>query len=804
MPARSNDQTVELPAPIGGMEHRVGSSQVGADSFLTLENVDFARNAAILATRKGVAPLTTTPVPGSDRIRGGTRFYRSTGKDLVVFADNVAGGTGQALKYVGPGWTLLGDFPTVGREYHTTSYLDRLYMANGADAPQTFDGTTFRAMGFTAPSLYPIVESAYKVPDAMQGFGNNEFPGSVVAADIEGDEGLGMVFTAWGSGEALVIASRSYIQKVRITMDSTKLNGNASVMSAKFWNPAAGGSWDTLTITSDGTDVAGDTLAQSGDVVFVTPPPAWTAISMSGGRPDMYVMVLEFSATLSTPTEATLVEVLDNGVPSVPSSTPGFSLGDKRVYAYSFVYEDGGESALSPLTPVMEVDGAANFPAEFWVLLALGDSRVTARKIYRTKDGDNASMFLLTTISDNTTTFYIDRVDDTKLEVVTIPQDNEVPPVAQFIMALHDRIFMARGNTPETQARLYFSAVSELEFAPGGEDTHLSGPEIFPKDFFIDIGDNNTPITGLSVVLGQLVIFKEDGIYILDGTNPQEFRVIAVHGGVGCIAPRSIVTIDGKVYFLSRNRGRPALYEFAGGFVRPSPGLPIEEFWGENVDGSKLEEAAAGTHHGMYRITMPSTEATLSNREYVYDIRLKRWGMNSRIVAGVYIPWTGPGDEGEMYYGSKETAFVIKVDTGDTDQISAAAAVGIGGEIEMGFLALGHPNRLKQIKGIHLTLEVDPAASPVPTYTLERVYDFGANPVVFGTADSDTAVPVAPTLEASGAGGHHSIHHHRIVCAGSASGDLRDQGYYVKLRLTHTGRIKWHRTSVTFDLFEER
>ncbi len=825
MPARANDQVVELPTPTGGMERRVGSTQVEGGSFRKLENVDFAREVGILATRKGVAPITTTAVPGGDRIRGGTRFYRSNGKDLVVFADDVGGGNGQAFKYVAPNtWTLLGTFPTVGREYHTTSYLDRLYMTNGVDTAKVYDGSTFRDMGPIAPTEYPIVEGAYKIADSMEAFGSGEFEGSVVAANI-GDpnehRGLAIPFSAWNVGEALIIASRSPIAQLRITMSPTALNSNASVASAKFWNPAAGGSWDTLTVQTDGTDVGGKTLAQSGNIDFRTalpwtPPAAWTAIAMSGGRGNMYVMALIFSATLSTPTQAELVEVRDKNDHAF-ISTPGFESGDKRVYAYSFVRGDK-ESALSPLTPIMETDGE-----NFFVNIETGGSGVTARKIYRSKEDlqvtttkgkpepfnaprtlGNTDLFLLTTIDNNVDTLFTDRVDDFNLDTVTVPVDNDGPPIAQFITSVHDRVFMARGNTPQTQARLYFSAVSELEFAEGGEQTHLAGPEVFPQDFFIDIGDNNTPITGMSVVLGQLVIFKEDGIYILDGTNPQEFRVIRVHGGVGCIAPRSIVSIDGKLYFLSRNRGRPALYEFAGGFVRPSPGLPMEEFWGENVNGAILEQASAGTHHGMYRITMPSSEAGLSNREYIYDVQLKRWGMNSRIVAGVYIPWTGPGDQGEMYYGSKEEAFVVRVDVGATDRINASAAVEIGGEIEMGFMSFGRPNEIKQVRRIHLMLEVDPAASPVPTYTLERFYDFGANPVVTGTAESDTNVVIDARMDPSGGGGQHSIHHHTVVCGGSAKGDLRDHGYYVKLRLTHTGRIKWHRTAVAFDLFGER
>ena len=555
MPARSNDQVVELPTPLGGMEHRVGTTQVGGGSFSILENVDFARNVGILATRKGLAPITTTPVPGGDRIRGGTRFYRSNGTDLVVFADDTGGAPkGQAFKFVSPStWTLLGTFPTVGREYHTTSYIDRLYMTNGADAPKVFDGISFRDMGPIPPTEYPIVEGAYKIADSMEAFGSNEFEGSVVAANI-GDpnenRGLAIPFSAWNVGEALIIASRSPIAQLRITMNPTALNSNASVASAKFWNDT-GGTWDALTVQTDGTDVGGDTLAQDGNIDFRTalpwtPPAAWTAIAMSSGRGNMYVMALIFSATLSNPTQASLVEVRDKNDHAF-ISTPGFESGDKRVYAYSFV-RGGDESALSPLSPIMETDGE-----NFFVNLELGDSDVTARKIYRSKEDlqvtttkgkpepfnaprtlGNTDLFLLATVEDNVTTLFTDRVDDFNLETVTVPVDNDGPPIAQFIEAVQNRVFMARGNTPETQARLYFSAVSELEFAPGGQDTHLAGPEVFPQDFFIDIGDNNTPITGLAVVLGQLVIFKEDGIYILDGTNPSEFRVIEVHAQAQC------------------------------------------------------------------------------------------------------------------------------------------------------------------------------------------------------------------------------------------------------------------------------
>ena len=67
-------------------------------------------------------------------------------------------------------------------------------------------------------------------------------------------------------------------------------------------------------------------------------------------------------------------------------------------------------------------------------------------------------------------------------------------------------------------------------------------------------------ITGLKSFKEQLVVFTDRSIYLLTGGTDETFRLFKAVGGVGCVAPNSIVEANGVLYFMARD----GIYGFTG------------------------------------------------------------------------------------------------------------------------------------------------------------------------------------------------------------------------------------------------
>jgi len=83
----------------------------------------------------------------------------------------------------------------------------------------------------------------------------------------------------------------------------------------------------------------------------------------------------------------------------------------------------------------------------------------------------------------------------------------------------------------------------------------------------IDLIDTMDTITGLAVVGGQLIVFKQNSYYIgtRTGVALDPIKIASHKRGVGCIAPYSIVHVEGTVAWLSRDN----FYMMEGSAAKP-------------------------------------------------------------------------------------------------------------------------------------------------------------------------------------------------------------------------------------------
>lgn len=111
------------------------------------------------------------------------------------------------------------------------------------------------------------------------------------------------------------------------------------------------------------------------------------------------------------------------------------------------------------------------------------------------------------------------------------------PPTGNIAIVWMNRLFWAGVGTAQT--RLYYSEIGDPENNPAAN--YLDVPSAYDGD----------PITGLSILYGNLIIFKRNSIYILTGDAPSNFVLSKTNSSVGCVSPYSIAPVGNLVYFVS-------------------------------------------------------------------------------------------------------------------------------------------------------------------------------------------------------------------------------------------------------------
>ena len=453
-------------------------------------------------------------------------------------------------------------------------------------------------------------------------------------------------------------------------------------------------------------------------------------------------------------------------------------------YKVTFLYDsnDARESSASAASASVTV--ADQKIAVSAIPTGGASSGVTARNLYRTKAG-GSDYFFLTKINDNSTTTYTDSTADGSLGTNQAPTDNGVPPAGQYILIFKGRMFVA--NTVAQPQRLYMSSITSTEKSPTGvTSVHGAGVEIFPASHFVDVGDNNRPITGLGLVRDQVVVFKEDAIYNVLGDDAQDMVVWAPETSTGCISAKTIANIRGNLFFLGRANGVPEVFAYDGARVE-SVSIPIEPTLLANVGlnaASFPYLPCATSYRGQYVLAYGKDLEPLKYECAVLDTRppTPRWMFWDKIEANCFIPWNNSVDAGEMYYGSQEEGRVLKLDFGATDYATPLGTA-IATTIQTKWLDLGMPNSWKQIRRV----EVYAKSATGTTITVERRYDFNTS----GTTAGASAITMNPSVTG------HSIFKMVVDCGGSDA-TTPEQGYLLQLVITGSGPIEIYKIVVSF------
>lgn len=249
----------------------------------------------------------------------------------------------------------------------------------------------------------------------------------------------------------------------------------------------------------------------------------------------------------------------------------------------------------------------------------------------------------------------------------------------QYVCAHRDRLWAGGGDMP----------LGYFECSAYDDYTDWSGGD--GEAFYAGRQDGD-PLTGLVPRGDDLVIYKNDSIWLMKGDNLYNWFEQTQNKAIGCCAPKSIAECGFGHFFLSNDN----VY-FFDGVNDPVPvGDPIKP-WLDAIPVT-LRKLAAGTYYNnYYRLAFAtSNESEKNDFEVILDLRMFKqgivawWPNNSRYIAG-YIPYVGPDDDQDLYFADGSAGYLRKIDSGNQDDTTNIRA-----EFHSKYFVLGQPNREKE------------------------------------------------------------------------------------------------------------
>ena len=250
--------------------------------------------------------------------------------------------------------------------------------------------------------------------------------------------------------------------------------------------------------------------------------------------------------------------------------------GDKRSlfgWAVSFVTDTGSEGPTSTVQSTQwglpaNADGFRHACA---LDIPTGPPGTVARKLYRTANysGDATSpgdttLYFIDIIRNNTEPLVFDAVSTANLgqpspEIATGPLP---APRARFSALFAGSLFLDGGV--EDGRTLYYSAAGLIEQ--------------FAADAYIELSARGGAITALFSNYNTLLVFRENGIDVVQGTAATGFQVTTLTEGVTCRAPHSIQTVPGLgVVFLALDGVYAVLGGLTGGAINEVVNLTVPQ-----------------------------------------------------------------------------------------------------------------------------------------------------------------------------------------------------------------------------------
>ena len=183
------------------------------------------------------------------------------------------------------------------------------------------------------------------------------------------------------------------------------------------------------------------------------------------------------------------------------------------------------------------------------------------------------------------------------------------PPVAAFTELHNERVFMA--GSAANPDRVYYSA----SFAPESWNVDI-------ESGYIDLPSwDGGRIREIKSLFGDLVVFKDFGLYRIYGTYPGEFGVEKINSNVGCINKHTIA-FNGETCFFLNHIG---LCTYNGMSAKLIEDKRLKAVF-DRVDFNRINEAKLYDYFGKLYMFLPMDEDCVIEYDYTSGVILRKKG----------------------------------------------------------------------------------------------------------------------------------------------------------------------------------
>lgn len=301
---------------------------------------------------------------------------------------------------------------------------------------------------------------------------------------------------------------------------------------------------------------------------------------------------------------------VDWGTPTDVTSGGSMSFNSEYEIALTYYNSDSGaESSRSPEKIITTANDSNNTHRITITLNSPTDSQVDKIRIYIRKTGLSTIFTQVAEVAYNAGSYTID-VDDEDInnQIIRAPgtDTNDPPPSGVRFLTLHEgRMFVSDG------LNVYYSEVNK--------------PEAFStRRVIAGVSRDGARVSALAAGPTQLLIFKQDSVWAVYGSDPQTWIVRLIIRDIGCISHRSITTSENIFYWWSEN-GPVA---WAGDSVDAiGQRYLAPDIHPSQINGTSYELicAAADLTDQKIHFAYPSSSNTRADLIATFNYRLGRW-----------------------------------------------------------------------------------------------------------------------------------------------------------------------------------
>ena len=327
--------------------------------------------------------------------------------------------------------------------------------------------------------------------------------------------------------------------------------------------------------------------------------------------------------------------------PTGTSAGSGGSLGTGNYkFCYTYVDEDGYESNASPVSAAIAVGSGEVVTL---TIVNSSDTKIASRNIYRTALA-GAIYYYDGEVADNTTTTYESSGADTALGTQVATKHDTAPTSPQVLIKRLNRIYLGDDSF------LYPSHISDVEYFPA---------------VWLQRTPDRRKIIGLVEQGRNLLVFTEDCIAVLSGTDEDNYIFRKAFPGDGCIATRSIQNIKNYIIFL----GFEGIMAF-NGVETVDIDEKLNKYLRDNINYAYADTSCSCYYDDKYILSYPKGSATYPTESVYFDYKTGKTGVFD-FAFNVFSRWD-KGDDGILIKGGSTTiGRVYNLFTGLDDDGSA-------------------------------------------------------------------------------------------------------------------------------------